>query len=180
MKAQITGLKAKIKSVCSRHVNLDTFFDQFFSVLSSLRNERDHATLMAIAKRRVISAPEKSPEWEYASLLTPYAFLFVQRQLSLRKKVVITDSSATKFTVSSSEGSLSVTANFCHCKFWKTMHLPCRHIFILREELQLPLFDPMIVSNRWKSMYMQEVFNTKKKLQATQSFKVHAVTDYVY
>lgn len=173
---RLESIHSKLKSVCSKHVNLATFFDHFFSVLSCLRNERDHATLMAIVKKRVIAAPENSPEWQYASLLTPYAFNFVQRQLFLRNKVVVTAAtSETQFTVSSSEGRLSVTANSCHCKFWNTMHLPCRHIFTIREKLQLPLYDSMVVSNRWKSKYMQEVFDSKKKLQATQSFQVHTL-----
>ena len=62
--------------------SLSRFFEQFFSVLSSLRNERDHATLMAMVKRRV---DLKDPvEIEYASLITPYALGFVSKQLALR------------------------------------------------------------------------------------------------
>lgn len=118
---------------------------------------------MAIVKKRVIAAPENSPEWQYASILTPYAFYFVQRQLSLRNKVVITETSATQFTVASSEGKLSVTANSCHCKFWNTMSLPCRHILAIRQKLQLPLYDSRIVLDRWKVKYMEEVLNSKKE-----------------
>ena len=60
-----------------RNSSLSKFFDQFFAVLSSLRNKRDHATLMALAKRKV---DIKDPvEMEYASLLTPYALAFVSK-----------------------------------------------------------------------------------------------------
>ena len=49
-----------------RNSSLSKFFDQFFAVLSSLQNERDHTTLMALAKRKV---DIKDPiELEYASI----------------------------------------------------------------------------------------------------------------
>ena len=37
-----------------RYSSLSRFFDQFFAVLSTLRNERDHNTLMALVKRNVL------------------------------------------------------------------------------------------------------------------------------
>ena len=79
-----------------RNSSLSKFFDQFFAVLSSLRNERDHATLMALAKRKVdIMDPV---EMEYAALLTPYALGFVSQQLALRNKVAVIHESATYST----------------------------------------------------------------------------------
>ena len=42
-------INAKVKSVCSKYSSLSTFFDQFLAILSCLRNERDHSTLMALA-----------------------------------------------------------------------------------------------------------------------------------
>lgn len=171
---RLESINGKIKSVCSRHVNLQTFFSQFFAVLSCLRNERDHASIMAIVKKRVITASRDSPDWQYATLLTPYALEFVQKQLLLRDRVAITNASnsAEQYTISSSEGTLLVTANCCQCKFWRTMHLPCRHIFAIRDKIQLPLYSEKIVSKRWQKRYMQEVFDGRKKLETTQSFQV--------
>ena len=34
--------------------SMPAFFDQFFAVLSCLQNERDHESLMAMAKKKVI------------------------------------------------------------------------------------------------------------------------------
>ena len=167
---RLESINGKIKSVCSRHVNLDTFFDQFFAVLACLRNERDHSTLMAIVKKRVILSPINSPEWQYASLLTPYAFTYVQEQLSRMAKVSLAEDSTTgAHSVSTSEGNLSVTANSCCCRFWKTMHLPCRHILATRSKTQLPLYSPNLVSDRWKIKYIQEAFNSKKAMETTTS-----------
>ena len=46
----LESIKAKVKSVCSKYASRCTFFDQIVAVFSSLRNERDHSTLMALAK----------------------------------------------------------------------------------------------------------------------------------
>ena len=126
-----------------RNNSLSKFFDQFFAVLSSLRNECDHATLMALAKRKVdIRDPV---EMEYAALLTPYALGFVSKQLALRNKVAVIHESATSSQVTSSEGVLKVTAGKCECTFWN-IHLPCHHILTIREKKGLPLFDDGMVA----------------------------------
>ena len=122
-------INAKVKSVCSKYVSLSKFFDQFFAVLTCLRNERDHATIMALVKKRVIVSDNCDDE-EYARVLTPYAFKLVCKQKEQRMKVKIAEDG----TVNSSAGLLLVTAESCQCSFWNTMHLPCKHIFAVREQ----------------------------------------------
>ena len=51
MNNRLESINAKVKSFCSKYASLATFFDQFFAVLSCLRNERDHVTLMAMVKK---------------------------------------------------------------------------------------------------------------------------------
>ena len=58
----LESVNAKVKSACSKYASLSTFFEQFFSVLSCLQNERDRSTLMALAKQRVSSFSPDSPE----------------------------------------------------------------------------------------------------------------------
>ena len=70
-----------------RYSSLPQFFDQFLFVLSTLRNERDHSTLMALVKTNVLLADPV--EKEYSTLVTPYAMKFVSQQLQHRKKVAI-------------------------------------------------------------------------------------------
>ena len=49
-------------------------FCHFFAVLATLRNEHDHATLMALVKQNLtVTDPI---ELEYASILTPYALRY--------------------------------------------------------------------------------------------------------
>ena len=76
-------INSKIKSVCSRYASLATFFDQFFAVLACPRNERDHTTLMAIAKKRITVQSKELAEDKFAELLTPYALNYVEKQNAL-------------------------------------------------------------------------------------------------
>ena len=75
---RLESINGKIKSVCSCHANLSKFFDHIFVVLATLRNERDHNTIMALVKNPVatLSDVEKS----FSDLLTPYAFEYVKKQ----------------------------------------------------------------------------------------------------
>lgn len=120
-----------------------------------LQNERDHDSLIAMVKKKV-SIFQNSDEKQYAKLLTLYAFEFLHKQLELKKKVKMTDSS-----VLSSEGVLLVTEDNCQCKFRCTMWLPCGHIFVVRENLDEPLFCSTLVSEKWKLAYLHDVFGER-------------------
>ena len=61
------------------------------------------------------------------------------------------DSTTGVHSASTSEGNLSVTANSCCFRFWKTMHLPCRHILATRSKTQLPLYSPNPVSEKCRT-----------------------------
>ena len=162
-------ITAKVKSVCSKYVSLSKFFDQFFAVLTCLRNERDHATIMALVKKRVIVS-DNSDDEEYARVLTPYAFKLVCKQKEQRMKVKIAEDG----TVNSSAGLLLVTAESCQCSFWNTMHLPCKHIFAVREQKSLPVFSSAVIAERWKTNYLQEAFNQKISPELKDSFQVNS------
>ncbi len=157
--------------MCSHRYNtLPKFFEEFFAVLSTLRNERDHCTLMALAKRRVdIQNPV---ELEYASFLTPYALSHVVKQLALRSKVGVIQEAGNVCQVSSSEGVLRVTPNKCGCTFWTSTHLPCRHILAVRERKQLPLFSTDLVSHKWTVDYMKEAYDLKLEQMSAETFQV--------
>ena len=161
---RLESINAKVKSVCSKYASLSTFFNQFFAVLSCLRNERDHVTLMAMVKKRAGKFVPESPKQQFAEILTPYALDFVEKQLNFRKKVVIVEDEERHSIVSTSAGNLTVTVNSCECTFWKTMHLPCRHMFAVRESKKLPLCANAseLISERWKLAYMQKVYSDKR------------------
>jgi len=82
---------------------------------------------MAMIKKRV--NVKDDVEMEYSLVLTPYSLNYVLKQLSLRKKVTIVFEHDQECHILSSEGILKVTDSGCHCGFWNTTKLPCRHIF---------------------------------------------------
>lgn len=161
---RLESINAKVKSVCSKYASLCTFFDQFFAVLSSLRNERDHSTLMALAKISVTKFSPNSPEEKYTQILTPYASTYVYKQLDLRKKVKLGNDNGVSCEVFSSTGrKLNVTNDSCQCSFWMSMHLPCRHMLAVREFRQESLYSPNCVAQRWTRNYMHQTFRKKKE-----------------
>ena len=82
---RLESINGKIKSVCSRYASLSRFFDQFLSLLSTLRNERNHDAIMALVKKPIISHDVCDPN--VISLLTPYAAHYVSKQMTLRNKI---------------------------------------------------------------------------------------------
>ena len=183
-------INGKVKSVCSKFSSLQQFFDQFFAMLSVLRNERDHNTIMALTKKPVIYDSEHK---EFVSLLTPYALQFIVKQLALRKKVKILNNQDGVCEVSSSEGyilhtylyiciivnfaftcigTLSVSCDSCHCLFASSMQLPCRHMFAVRDSQQKPIYSEVGVGNRWRMSYLKQVFGEKNATVEDCSYEV--------
>ena len=161
-----------------RYNSLLKFFEQFCAVLSSLRNERDHATLMAMVKKRVdLQDPIVI---KYSTILTPYALGFVSKQLALRKKINIVQEFDIVCLVSSSQGILKVDFESCQCSFWNTTQLPCRHIFAVREKRHLPLFVPDIVADRWTLDHLKTTYNQKMHGKHSDSFEVRLVVVVLY
>ena len=160
---RLESINAKVKSVCSKYASLSTFFDQFFAVLSSLRNERDQSTLMTLAKKSVTKFSPNSP----------YATSYIYKQLDLRKKVKLGNDNGVSCEVSSSTGrKLNVTNDSCQGSFWMSMHLPCRHMLAVRESHQLSLYSPSFVAQRWTRNYMHQTFRNKKEDACDSSVEV--------
>lgn len=91
---------------------------------------------------------------DYMKYLTPYAFKFTTKQLDLKDKVKIPeDVDDQQVTITASEGAINVCCLYCECLSWKSMKLPCRHIFALRKHLGMDLFDPSLCDRRWTIDY---------------------------
>ena len=78
--------------------------------------------------KKMVKVSDHSSDEQFACVLLPYAFKLVCKQKEQRMKVKIGEDG----TVNSSAGVLLVTAKSCQCRFWKTMHLPCKHIFAVK------------------------------------------------
>ena len=72
-------------------------------------------------------------------------------------------------------GTLDVTHDACPCKFATTMQLPCHHMLAVREKKGLSLYREDGIADRWKILYMQQVFNNKRgddPIMASDSYQV--------
>lgn len=101
----------------------------------------------------------------YIQHLTPYAYKFVEKQIQLKDKVKLCTDEAGNFYSMSSEGRISVSISSCECTSWKSMKLPCRHIFAARASASADLFDETICDERWSVSYYKEsqrIFCTDK------------------
>ena len=153
---RLESLNAKLKQVIKHHSSLKDFFDNFFLTLSSLRLERDHKAAINFQKVKVSLFSKNSPETQYSELLTSYASAYVTKQLSLIQKVKNFNKCQGIYTVETTEDIKNVSTEDCDCLFRKSMMLPCRHIFALRKNLEMPLYDEALCDNRWTSEYYKE------------------------
>ena len=161
---RLESLFSKIKSVCSKYASLLQFFHEFFSVLRTLRNERNHHYLMALARKPVENQHCDPGVQQYAQHLTPYAFQFVRTQMDL-SNAIKTENVRRKpgetFEIKSSGDLITATPSSCTCSSAKRMGLPCRHILEVRDMMNLPLFQPTLVNQRWTMAYYEELAETR-------------------
>ena len=47
----------------------------------------------------------------------------------------------------------NVSCSTCECASWRSMKLPCRHIFAVREKLEVDPFETALCDERWSSSY---------------------------
>ena len=79
------------------------------------------------------------------------------RQLELFSETIYTFTpditNAGTYSTTTSDGKIQVSSLKCTCCFFLSMRLPCRHIFHVRHNLGLSLFDRNLCDERWTSMY---------------------------
>ena len=66
---RIESINQKIKSVCSKFSDLETFFDELLVAIQSLRDIRDHKAIMMMQKRPVVTFDPGSTESAYMQVL---------------------------------------------------------------------------------------------------------------
>ena len=163
---RLESINAKIKSVCTVNADIASFFDNFLAYLSSTRNERDHGTLMTIAKRRVTC--ENAVEKQFAAFLTLYALDKVVHQLRSVSHIEATLSESeneSHWRARNRHGdklyAVNAQAGTCDCSFSICMHLPCRHVFAVRTAKGEDLFNEVGISDRWTVRYLKEYWSSR-------------------
>ena len=150
-------INGKLKSVISRYSSLEEFVDKCFLILRVLRSERDHkAALFAQKVPVVFHNKHDTAMLSYMQYLTPYAYKFVEKQMQLEEKVKLCVNEEEQFYAMSSEGRIYVSYSMRECTSWKSMKLPCRHIFAVRVKLEVDMFEAALCDERWSSGYYKD------------------------
>uniref|UniRef100_A0A7M5UYK0 ZSWIM1/3 RNaseH-like domain-containing protein n=1 Tax=Clytia hemisphaerica TaxID=252671 RepID=A0A7M5UYK0_9CNID len=137
---RLESINSKLKSVIGHRSSLEEFVRDFFTVLSSLRADRDLKVANEFLKAR-IETPSDPNIQAIRSHLTSYSADFVCEELSAIGKTDVRNS----------------TIDSCRCHFYNSMRLPCRHIFLSRSIAKCdPLFDKSLCENRWSKKYFVE------------------------
>ena len=163
---RLESINGKLKQVITKYSTLEFFFEQFFIILSVLRNERDYKTVYSCQKTKVIPHDINSPRGQYTNLLTSYASTFVLSQIDLAEKYdyefVNMIGNPGVFYTESSEGRIEVSHFRCSCCFFQSMKLPCRHIFRLRQKSGVSIYDNNICAVRWTNTYYRSTHKSLK------------------
>ena len=160
----------KLKSVIRKHLCLLDFHRDLQHCIASLPQERDHRSALIFQKRPFHLNEFGSSKHLFFEQCTPYAFSHVGKQLSFVPKVgKFSEQPCGAYSVTTSEGCLSVTPTSCLCSFATCIKLPCCHSLALRDSLGLQLFDPVMCHKRWTKSYFyhsHRIFrqNVEKKM----------------
>lgn len=134
---RLESFNGKLKSVISTFSTLEDFVEKLFIVLSCVRLERDRNAVKLVQRQptKINEIPELR---QYHSFLTTYAYNFLKNQF---------ESSAGAYVLD------NTTEVSCSCLFYKSMRLPCKHIFHTRQLQNKPLYDLSLCDTRWTRDY---------------------------
>ena len=168
---RIESINQKIKSVVTKHSSLLTFFRDLMKCFDSLSLERDHRAVTVFEKCAVNVFPAKNCLSQYQQFLTPYAYSFVVKRFgsSDRVKIAVNNGDHSSIDVYSNGKKLFTTDCGCNCGFYTAMELPCKHIFALRAQAKLDIFEAKLCAVRWTRDYYRSshrVFSTTNDCSA--------------
>lgn len=161
---RVESFNSKLKSVINHHSSFEEFIEGCFTVINTLRNERNHKAAEQLIKVPVNKFSSSSPEASYQNFLTGYAFEFVLKQLENGSKVEVLNETDEGIEAKISGKSTIVSTKKCTCCFFRSMKLPCSHLFAARLTKELPLYCPEICDVRWTLQYYrtnQRMFKDK-------------------
>lgn len=150
---RIESLNQKLKTVITPYAALNTFMRETIQCIESLNAERDHRTICSIQREPIDVVNETETEFKFRNILTNFAYIALRDEKMKSGTVIYTGQTADGTLVLKSSEMASVThltmANSCTCAFYKSMSLPCRHIFFFLEKKELDSYVPDVCNRRW-------------------------------
>jgi zinc finger SWIM domain-containing protein 3 len=129
---RVESLNQKIKIIGNHYATLLSFFDnvvQSYSVISSERDIKVIKSSMKVVRQRFDDIVLQ----RYNEFLTSYVFEKVLDEYKKSEKVpFVSYKDAVALTKYGRFQEVFTKEDTCTCGFYKTMHLPCRHIFQFR------------------------------------------------
>ena len=163
----------KLKDVTSRTSTLSEMFENVIFAQTS-EDEYKHSSFTEEFKttKSTIHYDIGEHFLEVKAACTQYAatIIAVQMKLALSVKYMISQREEMMEVKSPNESVYVVKlchdtgGSVCSCAFYKTMCIPCRHIFSARHFLQLPLFLASMVPQRWLKQYQLCVDKSLSKM----------------
>ncbi|XP_064469882.1 zinc finger SWIM domain-containing protein 1-like [Ornithodoros turicata] len=145
---RLEAINGKLKSAIKKFSTLEGFIGKLFTILFALSDESDNKAAMTLYKRPSNQAMERVQK-RYYSLLTPYAFEHVSRELKRSNNMTDLQQNGAHYLYNSSAGVVSITSTHCSCPLVSSMLLPCHHIFAVRAKDGEDLYDEALCSPRW-------------------------------
>lgn len=153
---RVESLNQKLKIIGNHYASLLTFFDNLIISCTVISSEKDIKVLKQSMKVSRIRFDDNVLA-QYNDFLTPYIFEKVTYEYERVNKVSLTVRDEESATMKYDEfQEVLIESERCTCTFFKTMQLPCRHIFKFRQEKQLNLFVPDVCAVRWTKRYYYE------------------------
>ena len=152
---RVESINAKLKPIISRYSSLEEFVDKFFLILRVLRCERDHKAALCSQKvPTTFHSAADAYSAKYMRYLTPYAYRFVEKQLKLRKQVVIAMHMCNSEIYEVKMGVMS-THIFKNAVTLGINEIAMLPHFFARENLGLDLSDECICDQHWTMQYYE-------------------------
>ncbi|CAL4170273.1 unnamed protein product [Meganyctiphanes norvegica] len=150
---RVESFNGKVKTIVKKYSVMTQCITDLMILVNHYEFERDRRALYTVIKHP-LQVTEDIHVAQYSKFLTPYACEKVKEQLELMERVEIKELQDNKVIVGCySYANLTVSATECSCRFSTGMGLPCRHIFKVRNNFNLPLFAEELCHKRWSARY---------------------------
>ena len=171
----LESINRKLKNVILEYSSITLLFKDLMNCVNLLKDKKDQFIASLSLKTPIQSESVTSSIRGYQLYLTPFAFSLVKEEHDSSEpssnEIVIKqlDPSAAGIPPASGipptaglnsekqENSTlaRVHCHSCTCDFFKSLSLPCRHIFALRQYLKLPGFEESLCAPRWTLQYVK-------------------------
>ena len=175
--AKSIGLPCKHIFAVRRYLKEDLYNEKLVNRRWTLAHisEQSSLELQSFSKNSQVTLcnyPVGSAEHRYSELVSEDALKHVITQIKYMNDVKFELSENGDFFKGTTDISYQTTSDSCDCFFSKSMGLPCKHIFAVRQHLKEDLYNERLVHRRWTLTYIlehQNFFQNSRGQESTES-----------